>query len=152
MSAGATRTEVPSGAVVDFSPSYSDCFQVASVPGSTAADWARASLRGADGTFSRVVWQGILGFELAPGTPGTLVGWTIIHDSAERFVLEADGPVMVGRMVFELADGEVRWTTSLKYHRSVGRIIWAAVGPGHRRIAPRVLGRAHRSLARSLPA
>jgi len=153
MCAGATRTEVPSGAVVDFSPSYSDCFRVSSVPSSTAADWATASLRGADGTFSRVVWQGVLGFRLeAAGTPGTLVGWPIRHDSPERFVLQADGPLMAGRMVFELEGDEVRWTTSLSYHRSIARIIWAGAGPAHRRLAPRSLGHARGSLARSLPA
>ena len=152
MNATATRTEVPEGAVSDFSPDYSDCFRVASVSGSTAADWARASLRGADGAFSRVVWQGTLGFELASsGTPGTLVGWAIRHDTAERFVLEADGPRMAGRMVFELEGDEVRWTTSLRYHRSIAGLIWAAVGPGHRRLAPRNLGNARRSLARVSP-
>ena len=147
----ATRSEVPESAVVDFAPSYSDCFRVGALPGFSAAEWAAATLRGADGAFSRVVWQGILGFRLAPATPGTLVGWPIVHDSPQRFVMEADGPVMAGRMVFELADDEVRWTTSLRHHRSVGRIIWAAAGPGHRRIAPRVLGQAHRSLARVSP-
>lgn len=149
MSATATRTEVPDSAVADFSTDYADCFRVASVPGTTAADWAQAALRGADGAFSRVVWQGILGFELvASGTPGTLVGWPIRVDSPERFVLQTDGPLMAGRMAFELSDDEVRWTTSLHYHRSIARIIWAAAGPAHRRLAPRSLGRARPSLAR----
>jgi hypothetical protein len=149
MNATATRTDVPEGAVSDFSPSYSDCFRVASVPGRTAADWAWASLRGADGAFSRVVWQGILGFELASsGTPGTLVGWPICHDSPARFVLETDGRLMAGRMVFELAGDEVRWTTTLRYHGSTAALIWATVGPGHRWIAPRSLGQARERLVR----
>jgi hypothetical protein len=147
MSATATRTEVPRGAVSDFSPDYADCFRIASVADTTAADWARASLRGADGPFGRVVWQGLLGFRLAPGTPGTLVGWPISHDTPERFVLESDGPLMAGRMVFELADGDVWWTTSLHFHRALARVIWAGAGPGHRRLAPRCLDQAHRRLS-----
>jgi hypothetical protein len=149
MSDVATRTAVPEGAVADFSPDYSDCFRVASLPDLTAADWARASLRGAEGPFSRVVWQGLLGFKLAsPGTPGTLVGWPIRHDTPERFVMESDGPLMAGRMVFELADGSVRWTTTLRFHGTIGRLIWAGAGPAHRRLAPRCLDQAHQKLAR----
>jgi hypothetical protein len=148
MSDVAARTAVPEGAVADFSPDYSDCFEIASLPGTTAADWARASLRGADGPFSRVVWQGLLGFRLASGAPGTLVGWPIRHDSPGRFVLESDGRLMAGRMVFELVDGSVRWTTTLRFHGTSGRVVWAAAGPAHRRIAPRCLDQAHRRLAR----
>jgi hypothetical protein len=149
MSAVATRTDVPEGAVADFSPDYSDCFRVASLPGTTAADWARASLRGAEGPFSRVVWQGILGFDLASsGTPGTLVGWPIRHDSPERFVMAAGGRLMVGRRVFEVVGDSVRWTTTLRFHGMVGRTVWAGAGPAHRRLAPRCLDHAHRLLAR----
>ena len=151
MSDVATRTAVPDSAVADFAPDYSDCFEIASLPGATAGDWARASLRGADGPFSRVVWQGLRGFRLASGTPGTLVGWPIRHDSPERFVMESDGRLMAGRMVFELVDDAVRWTTTLRFHGTIGRIVWAGAGPAHRRIAPRCLDQAHRRLLKYLP-
>ena len=151
MNATATRVDVPDSAVADFSPDYADCFRVAAIPGQTAADWAGAALGGADGPFSRVVWQGILGFDLSSGTPGTLVGWPIREDSAERFVLETGGRLMAGRMVFELVDDQVRWTTSLRFHGWAGRLVWASVGPAHRRIAPRCLNDADRRLSR-LPA
>ena len=145
----ASRVDVPDSAVADFSPDYADCFQVAAIAGPTAADWAGAALGGADGPFSRVVWQGLLGFDLSPsGTPGTLVGWPIRQDSPERFVLETGGRLMTGRMVFELVDGTIRWTTSLRYHGSTGRLVWAGAGPAHRRIAPRCLNQAHQRLAR----
>ena len=144
----ATRTDVPDSAVADFAPDYSDCFEIESLPGRTAGDWARASLRGADGPFSRVVWQGLLGFRLASGAPGTLVGWPIRHDAPERFVMESDGRLMAGRMVFELVEESVRWTTTLRFHGTVGRLVWAGAGPAHRRIAPRCLDQAHRGLAR----
>jgi hypothetical protein len=151
MSDVATRTAVPEDVVADFEPDYSDCFQIASLPATTAADWATASLRGADGPFSRIVWQGLLGFELASsGTPGTLVGWPIREESRERFVMESGGRLMAGRMVFELVDESVRWTTTLRFHGTVGRLIWAGAGPAHRRVAPRCLDQAHRKLERSV--
>jgi hypothetical protein len=147
----ATRTAVPEGAVADFSPDYSDCFQVAHVAGTTAGDWARTSLRGAEGPFSRVVWQGLLGFRLGTsGAPDTLVGWPIRQESPERVVLETDGRLMAGRMVFELAGDSVRWTTTLRFHGPIGRLVWATAGPAHRRLAPRCLDQAHRRLARTL--
>jgi hypothetical protein len=147
MSDVATRTAVPEGAVADFAPDYSDCFQIASVPGTTAADWAGASLRGADGPFSRVVWQGLLGFRLSSsGTVGTLVGWPIREEAPDRFVMEADGRLMAGRMAFELVDGQVRWTTTLRFHGTIGRLVWAGAGPAHRRLAPRCLDQARRKL------
>jgi len=145
----ASRTAVPETAVADFASDYADCFRTASVPGTTAADWATMSLRGADGAFGTVVWHGILGFDLAPaGAPGTLVGWSVRHDSPERFVLETEGRLMAGRMVFEMTGDQVLWTTTLRYHGSVAGWVWAAAGPAHRRLAPHSLGRARHSLAR----
>jgi hypothetical protein len=149
VNASAVRANVPSSAIADFEPDYSDCFRIASVPGGhSAADWARATLRGADGTFSRVVWQGILGFALSSGAPNTLVGWPIVQDTFERFVLQTGGRLMSGRMVFELDGDEVRWTTSLRYDRSIAAAIWAVVGPAHRRIAPQSLEGGRRRLLR----
>ena len=145
----ATRVDVPDSAVADFAPDYSDCFRAAAVPGRTAGDWARASLRGADGAFSRVVWQGILGFDLTSGAPDTFVGWPIKEDTPERFLVETGGRLMAGRMVFELDDEEVRWTTSLRFHGSVGGSIWAVVGAAHRWIAPRALDKGRHALVRA---
>jgi hypothetical protein len=148
MGTAAIRVDVPDSAVADFAPDYSDCFRVDGVPGRTAGEWARATLRGADGAFSRVVWQGILGFRLTPGAPGTFVGWSIREDSPERFVLQSEGRLMAGRMVFEVGELDVRWTTSLRYHGPVGPVIWAGAGPAHRRIAPRSLEGGRRRLLR----
>jgi hypothetical protein len=151
MSDTATRVDVPRSAIADFAPDYSDCFQVDAVPGGpAAAEWAWATLRGADGAFSRVAWQGILGFQLTPGAPQTLVGWPIVEDAPERFVLQAGGRLMAGRMTFELDGAVVRWTTSLRFHGPLGRIVWAGAGPAHRRIAPRSMEKGRRALVRGL--
>jgi hypothetical protein len=143
----ATRIDVPRALTVGVD--YADCFRAVAVPGASAGDWATATLRGAEGPFSRIVWHGVLGFDLAaPGTPDTLVGWAITADSPERFVMETDGRLMAGRMVFDVDETDVRWTTSLRFHGKAGSIIWAGAGVAHRWLAPRTLGSGRRKLMR----
>jgi hypothetical protein len=96
------------------------------------------------------MWQAALGFDLAAaGTPGTFVGWHISTDLPEQFVLDADGRLMRGRMVFDLSATTVCWTTMLEFRRNVGARIWSVAGHAHRAIAPRLLGQAATSLARN---
>src|SRR4051794_6776900 len=115
------RVDVSAASQEDFPADYGDAFtvDVDVVPGTTAADWARSSLRGADvakGAFRTLVWHSVLGFDLAAaGTPGTFVGWQISTDRPEQFVLDADGRLMRGRMVFDLSPSTVTWTTMLSY-------------------------------------
>src|SRR5690348_15939646 len=101
---------------------YSDAFAVAVVPGPTAADWAHRSLHGADiahGAFRNLVWHGVLGFDLAEtNAPGTHVGWLISTDLPEQFILDADGRLMRGRMVFDISPTTATWTTMLAFHSS----------------------------------
>jgi len=99
-----------------------------------------------------LVWHGLLGFQLAAsGTAGTLVGWQIAVDEPELLVLETDGRLMAGRMIFDASDTAVTWTTMLRYHRPAARPIWAAAGHAHRALTPRCLTAARQSLQRSTP-
>jgi hypothetical protein len=134
--------------VDDFRPDYADCFVVATPAEFAAREWAAASLRGADGTFSRVVWQGLLGLDLAPiGTEDTLVGWPIRHDTATRLEVDTDGRLMAGRMTFLVEGDRVAWATMFRFHGGAGRRIWAVAGHVHRALAPRCLESAARNLA-----
>lgn len=144
----AVRIDVPSNAVADFAPSYADCFRISSVAGRTASEWAHATLGAADGAFSRVVWHGILGFDLSSGAPGTLAGWPIVEDSPSRFVMQTGGRLMAGRMVFLVSDTDVQWTTALQFHGAAGSTVWAGAGPVHRMLAPRALQIGRRKLLR----
>jgi hypothetical protein len=142
------RREVPRHLADDFALDYGDCFVTTSPPDVTARRWATASLRGAaasGGAFARLVWHGLLGFELAPfDAPGTLVGWAVHLDTPSRFELGADGRLMAGRMVFEVDDREVAWITMLRFRRTTGRVVWSGAGHAHRALAPRSLhGAAH---------
>ena len=153
--ASATRVDVDARVRAEFAADYGDAFRIASVPSHRAHEWAQRSLRGADpanGSFGRLVWHGLLGFQLAAsGTAGTLVGWQIAVDEPDLFVLETDGRLMAGRMIFQACDIAVTWTTMLRYHRPAARPIWAAAGHAHRALTPRCLTAARHSLRRSTP-
>lgn len=140
------------GSVAEFRADYSDAFSVPTTAASTASAWAHQSLRGADmmnGAFRQAVWHGVLGFDLAAaGTPDTFVGWQISTDRPERFVLEADGRLMRGRMVFEVSPTVVIWTTMLAFHQPAGARIWSVAGHVHRALARTLLARAAASLQR----
>lgn len=151
--ARAARVDVSAGLRSGFAADYGDAFRIAAVRGHRASDWAQRSLSGADparGLFGRLVWHGLLGFELAaPGTAGSLVGWRIAVDEPELFVLETDGRLMAGRMVFEACDTALTWTTMVHYHRPIAGVIWAVAGRVHRALTPRCLEAARQSLQRS---
>jgi hypothetical protein len=138
--------------VADFAADYADAFRMPADDGRTARDWAAASLAGAEvagGAFARLAWHGLLGFELAPrGTAGTVVGWRVSVDEPQRCVLDVDGRLMAGRIVFALTEGVVTWTTMLRYHRPAAGRVWAVAGHLHRALAPRCLNAARRTLAR----
>jgi hypothetical protein len=144
---GAVRLTAAATVGADFSPDYLDSFGIDAVPGAAPREWARLSLRGANGPFGSVVWGGLLGFDLAGSdAPDSLVGWRINRDTADEFVLDVDGSLMAGRMIFSGADDQLVWTTMLRFHRPVGRRIWAIAGNAHRAIAPRCLDLARQAL------
>jgi hypothetical protein len=136
-------------AFADFRADYWDSFRIRSVGDDrTAREWARNSL--SDGTLTRIVWHGLLGFNLAaPGTRDTLVGWHIRIDTPAQFALETDGWLMSARMVFTASDKDVVWTTMLHYHRPAAQGVWAAAGHAHRALVPRCLTSARAALLRN---
>src|SRR3954447_950050 len=144
---GALRLSEESPVVAEFGAEYWDSYAIAAVPGVAPRECARLSLRGADGVFGPVVWHGLLGFKLAEKqAPGTLVGWSIGRDTEDQYVLDVDGSLMTGRMVFALVNGQIVWTTMLKFHNTRARRTWSIAGNAHRAIAPRVLGGARQAL------
>lgn len=148
MSAAAGRIAGHEAGLVGFQ--YADRFSVPAAVEAPAGEWAYRSLRSAErhrGAFSKLIWQGALGFRLDPGAPGTLLGWRIEEDSPGRLVMAADGRLMEGRLMFEVGS-EVVWTTALRFHGSAGRFVWWVLGAVHRPAVPRSLHAASASLLR----
>lgn len=139
-------------ASADFPADYWDCFAT-SATGGSAPQWARMSLRGAEsagGMFSLLVWQGVLGFNLdTPDAPGTVAGWQITDETPQLLVLDADGRLMRGRMVFEISGRDATWTTMIHYHHPLARPVWELAAHAHRALVPQSLSRAQRTLSRS---
>jgi len=146
------RLTTTPAAVADFPADYWDSFATTAT-GASAQQWARLSLRGAEsagGIFSLLIWQGLLGFNLdTPGAPGTVAGWRIADETPQRVVLDADGRLMQGRMVFEIAGQDTTWTTMIHYHHALARPIWTVASQVHRALVPRCLHGAQRALRRS---
>jgi hypothetical protein len=66
-----------------------------------------------------------------------------------RCVLDADGRLMRGRMVFEVANEETAWTTMAHYHHLLARPIWELAANAHRALVPQCLRSAQRTLSRA---
>ena len=129
---------------------YADAFEV-SVCGPdtrTAEEVVRAGLEGAPGwlgTMVLIAHRHVLRFELAPaGTPDHIMGWEVLSAEHDVMRLRATGPLMDGLLIARRAGpSEAVLETYVSYRRRVlGRIIWAAVGPVHRAVAPYLLRRA----------
>jgi hypothetical protein len=67
--------------------------------------------------------------------------WTIVESTDEVVRQEQRLPMMIVTVIGRNRPGRRRMTTSLTYLRPVlGRLVWAAIGPQHRRMAKRVIG------------
>jgi hypothetical protein len=136
-------------ALADFPADYWDCFAAPACEAG-AHEWARLSLRGAEaagGVFSRLVWHGVLRFDLEPDAADmTMAGWRITDEAPTRLILDVDGALMAGRLVFDTAGTAATWTTMLRYHHGLAHPVWTLAGHAHRALVPQCMSRALRTL------
>ncbi|MBA2609242.1 MAG: hypothetical protein H0W70_14310 [Actinobacteria bacterium] len=136
----ARRVDPDGGLVAAFGADYVDAFRINGTRGATARAWADSSLHGSRGLFGSIVWHGLLRFDLLPhDAPGSAFGWTVSTCEPALMVMDTDGSLAAGRMVFVIDGDAVTWTTMLRYHRAEARWLWAVIGNGHRAIGPRCL-------------
>jgi hypothetical protein len=143
----AERTEISEDAA-----DYVDVFEAPIQPADsrTAEQTVRDGFGQAPGAGgAAVLWihRHVLGFRLGPlSSPEHVFGWSIVHSDTDEVVLAANGPLMHGEMdVRRESARRAVLTTRLHYrHRFAGRVVWAAVGPLHRAIAPQLIKRAAR--------
>ncbi|HYI44455.1 MAG TPA: DUF2867 domain-containing protein [Actinomycetota bacterium] len=126
---------------------YADAFEVR-VPRPdprSAEQWARAALEQAPRTVRwviRVAHRYVVRFRLGPSSsPNHVLGWSIVTSQHEAIVLEAVSPLLRAVIVARRIDPTVALaTTYLFFTRPTAvRIVWAIVGPVHRRVAPYLL-------------
>ena len=143
---GVTAVAVAEHCSRDFDASYADAFRLDVLTASPAREWARLSLPSGSRTdrlFASLIWGRLLGFRLLPlDQPGTLAGWSLNVDDLRTCILDNDGRLMAGRMIFEVGAGPVTWTTMIRFHSSRASRIWSAAGHLHRQLAPIALSSA----------
>jgi len=129
-------------------PDYTDSYRVRR-PGAaerSPEEWMRAALERAPWplrTFIRVGWRAVLGFQLGPsGSVLHVLGWPIVGSGPEEVVLHQRSALIDARLRLRVSDDEIEWATWVRYEHTAARIVWAGVGPIHRRIVPYVLRRA----------
>jgi hypothetical protein len=89
----------------------------------------------------------VLQLRLGPlDDPGRVAGWAIVEEQPDRLVLAAESWHFVARLVFEAGPQEARVTTRVTFRNPAGRLVWAVVGPVHRRAVPDILAAARRRL------
>ena len=135
---------------------YTDVFEAPVLPGDgrTAEQMFRDALGRGPSAGGRIVFwvhRHVLGFRLSlPSAPDHLIGWRIVRSDADEIMLATTGPLMRGELTLRREDGRrATLTTRVHYHRkTAARTVWAAVGPVHRVIAPRLIERASRNTSR----
>jgi hypothetical protein len=127
---------------------YTDSFGTTADRVHTAEAWARAAFEPASLTDSKqLVWRRALQLRLGPLEDADHVaGWAIVENTDNRLVLAADAWHLIGRLVFEARRDGVDVTTRVTFRNPAGRLVWAAVGPLHRRAVPDILAAALRRL------
>ena len=129
---------------------YTDSFEVRTGDGDSRSGerWARDALEGMPVALRWLVligWKAVLGLRLGPAaSPEHVLGWQIADSTPTALLLEARSPLLVAQLAFRPTDSEMTWGTFVQFERSLGRVVWLAVGLLHRRIVPYVLGRAAR--------
>ena len=91
-----------------------------------------------------VVHRHMLRFRLGPRLSADhILGWRIVNSSPDVIHLEASGPLIRGVIVGRRTSHSTAiFTTFVSYaSRPPARIVWAVVGPLHRRVAPYLLQR-----------
>jgi hypothetical protein len=129
--------------------SYSDAFVARTNETRTAEEWMRLALASAPrGLLPGVrAVQTILGLDLAPASPDRPLGWEVLRNDPDIFVLGADGPGGSARLVGVVGEGQLVFTTQADFGRRT-RLIWTFAQLPHRAIARYLLGKAVRSPSR----
>jgi hypothetical protein len=131
---------------------YADSFEVhtAQPDSRPAAAWLHAGLEGSPPALRWlivIVHRHALRFRLGSYSGDQMLGlWRIVKLEDDDARLEADGPLITGRLVATRRDPyTARLDTYVTFNnRTAAAVVWALAGPLHRTIAPRLMARAAR--------
>jgi hypothetical protein len=129
---------------------YEDAYSVDTDLERTPERWMRAFLEGAPRWF-QLPWAGIgtvlLGARFGPlaTTPGYVVGWKVLDDRPDAFVIGLDSAGgLAARLVAVTSPGHAVIATQIHLDTTYARTLWPVIRRGHRFFAPYLLDRAAR--------
>ncbi|UXA18465.1 hypothetical protein [Mycobacterium sp. SMC-4] len=144
---GAQRTTPPPERSLPGSaaPDYADAFRIP-LPTEDRRDAEqlfRAGTGSAPGLGNQLVlWahRHLLRFDLGPfSSPQHVMGWQVVAAEAGMVALQAHGPLMNGLLELRRDNQFATLSTYLEYRHPAAHIVWQALGPVHRALAPRLL-------------
>jgi hypothetical protein len=133
---------------------YMDAFRVDLALDATVSgeEWAREMLEAAPAKTRRELRRGwpLLGLKLeSRGAEGSILGWRVRHSDAEFALLGAESRIgMPAELLFRPEPGGLLFATFVQQKNPLARIVWAAIGPHHRRVVPALLRRAAERVGR----
>lgn len=133
----------PTGAPYD----YADAFEISSpaIISTTAEELAAHAARVPSRPVAcaiRGVLRYIVGFPEPAASADDLLGWPVVHCDAETVRLEGRSWLLHAVIVLAKPEPAVaRISTFVGYQHPVTRVLWGALSPAHRRVAPRLLQR-----------
>ena len=151
-----SRVPVLPEAWVEPGHDYADCFELrlAQPDDHTAEEWLRTALaQSAPWVVGiiRFVHGRVARFELST-QPQSILGWETVTSVPDACHIEARGPALRAEIVARrTSDRTATVTTFLRYRGRSTRLLWMAIGPLHRRIAPYLLARAAAHLTTRTP-
>jgi hypothetical protein len=126
-------------------PDYTDAFEVdtSSVKPRSPEQWARATFEDAPVAmrwFLLPSWRAGLGLRLGPPhSPDHVLGWHILDRATNSVTLETRSWFLTCHLVFWLDNTKLVFSSSVRYERKIGAVIWPSVSIIHRRAVPYLL-------------
>jgi len=126
-------------------PDYTDAFEIdtSGAKPRSPEQWARAIFEDAPTAmrwFLLLGWRAGLGLRLGPlRSPDHVQGWDILDRAANSVTLELHSWSLTCHLVFWLDDTKLVFSSSVRYDRKIGAVIWRPASIIHRRIVPYLL-------------
>ncbi|WP_460854506.1 DUF2867 domain-containing protein [Nocardiopsis coralliicola] len=124
--------------LVDLEPDYVDEFVLTTTTPGNAREWAADMFETAiDRTSRTLIFETLLRMRIAPdGTSGTVAGWDVASETDTHLLMAAAGPLVECRLLVRRGPDRVHLMTAMRYRRRLGRLVWTALAPRHRGLAP----------------
>jgi hypothetical protein len=136
---------------------YMDAFrvQLPDGPALSGEAWARETLEAASAETRKSLRRGwdLLGMKLAPpGAEGSVLGWHLRHNDADHALLGLDSWIgMPAELLFRPEPDGLLFATLIGQRNPLVRLMWAPIGPPHRRVVPALLRHAAARVAAGAP-